>query len=348
MTKVPEHVASWLPTLSEALPDETRATCSNCAMCPSESEAPLASAWFDPSLKCCAHVPNLPNFLVGRILRDEGEGATSVRGRIATGSGVTPLGVMRPQHIDLVMRKTQDRAGRAKSLRCPHFVEASGACGIWKHRNAVCTTFFCRHTRGMRGLRGWHALRALLEAVERDLAVHCASTVGIPAPVLATLVTPKVEADPLRSEDLDGLGDTPSRRALWGEHYERQEAFYLQCAEIVDAMTWEDVRRVAGPQVSVLEDNARREIASLASEAIPGRLQLGAMQVRGIGAQGTNVVTYSPLDPIVLPTALMSILHYFDGSTWADIEARIAAERGLELEPSLMRALLDWGIVVPA
>ena len=41
-------------------------------------------------------------------------------------------------------------------------------------------------------------------------------------------------------------------------------------------------------------------------------------------------------------------LHYFDGGTWSEIKTRIADERGLELDAGLMRALLDWGIVVPA
>jgi hypothetical protein len=59
--------------LGGIIPRESRASCDNCAMCAvggaGQQSAPRAY-FFDPLVKCCSFVPDLPNFLVGGILSD--------------------------------------------------------------------------------------------------------------------------------------------------------------------------------------------------------------------------------------------------------------------------------------
>ena len=47
-------------------------------------------------------------------------------------------------------------------------------------RNAVCSTWFCKHERGAVGQRFWHAVRDLLIAVEERVALRCLIEGGLP------------------------------------------------------------------------------------------------------------------------------------------------------------------------
>ena len=97
---LPPLYAGWLvQLLGETIPREERATCSACAMCArSGQEGTSKDYFFNPATKCCIYDPNLPNFLVGRILSDKDPaaetGRASLEQRIADAIGVTPLGVM--------------------------------------------------------------------------------------------------------------------------------------------------------------------------------------------------------------------------------------------------------------
>ena len=73
---LPPLYANWLAELlGGPVPRESRATCDHCAMCSAEGPAAAAvgshSYYFDPNVKYCSFVPDLPNFLVGRILSDD-------------------------------------------------------------------------------------------------------------------------------------------------------------------------------------------------------------------------------------------------------------------------------------
>ena len=74
MFQPPSHLYSrWLDSAfgTGALPDESRATCSDCAMCkPDSGFTPDAD---DDQVRfirngCCTYYPDLPNFLVGQVL----------------------------------------------------------------------------------------------------------------------------------------------------------------------------------------------------------------------------------------------------------------------------------------
>src|ERR1017187_5837796 len=99
---LPSLYAQWITELlGGAIPRELRATCDACAMCAREEQKTAsASYFFDPVVKCCSYVPDLHNFLVGRILSDTDpraqQGRATVQTRIADAVGVTPLGLKQP------------------------------------------------------------------------------------------------------------------------------------------------------------------------------------------------------------------------------------------------------------
>src|SRR5262245_25747140 len=122
-------------------------------MCARPGDVPRPdSEYFDPEIKCCTYLPPLPNFLVGRIPADDREdmahGCSSVDARLIAGVEVTPLGFGVPAPYTLLYGNARDAFGRARGLRCPHYVSEGGKCGIWRHREAICATWFCKRERG--------------------------------------------------------------------------------------------------------------------------------------------------------------------------------------------------------
>src|SRR5947208_9693702 len=107
---LPPLYARWASQfLSGAIPAETEATCSDCAMLcgtPVKAQPAAAAPFFDPSTKCCTYLPVLPNFLVGRMLTDDSpeftRGRVTLEARLAEGIAVTPLGIGRGAEYELL------------------------------------------------------------------------------------------------------------------------------------------------------------------------------------------------------------------------------------------------------
>src|SRR5215470_18692050 len=81
---LPPLYAKWMAELLEGpIPRESRATCDDCAMCePEEEQKGPQSNYYDPTIKCCTYIPDLHNFLVGRILSDNDPATEWGRGTV--------------------------------------------------------------------------------------------------------------------------------------------------------------------------------------------------------------------------------------------------------------------------
>src|ERR1051326_9631717 len=97
VAKLPPLFAEWAEEmLPGPVPAEPRATCGSCAMLAEEGARRHPSdQFYSRDTKCCTYLPQLKNFLVGRILTDRdpaaARGRTTVEVRIRAGVGVTPL-----------------------------------------------------------------------------------------------------------------------------------------------------------------------------------------------------------------------------------------------------------------
>jgi hypothetical protein len=355
---LPPRYAAWMrqvreldgPIVASDWPRESRATCLDCAMCEPNAQEEA----FDPVTKCCTYVPYLPSFLVGAILADDSvppSAASALRARIAAGDAVTPLGVGRT----LPERALYDRPGfafgRERTVRCPYQVDG-GMCGVWKHRNSVCSTWFCKHVRGGTGRRFWVLVHLLLERVEAALARHCAVELGIDGAALAKLLSPLVERAVPRVVDGSGPAaygdDAPD---VWGDWEWRVEAYFLACAEIVRPLAWRDVVAIGGSEVRMAERAVRdafaRMVAGTSSGEMPERLVPAALRVRAIDAELDRVWTYSPYDSLDLPRALTSALHVFADRSVPEALEELGA-RGVAADEALVSKLVDFEVLVPA
>ena len=159
MDSLPEQYGAWIQeALGATVPAESKATCSDCAMC--RPWPPVES--FKPDVKCCSFTPALPNFRVGAILADPDpaleRGRETVRARIRANDGATPLSLEPPRTYALTYAKrSREGFGIDRALLCPHFDD--GKCSIWRWREAVCSTYYCRYDRGDAGRQVWNDLR---------------------------------------------------------------------------------------------------------------------------------------------------------------------------------------------
>jgi hypothetical protein len=326
-------------------------------MCDKGAGRASASEFFyDPRVKCCSYVPVLANFLVGRILADgdpaSDRGRASVEARLQAQLAVTPLGLGQPPTFTLLYDKTVPASfGHSRALRCPHYVEDGvGTCGIWRHRAAVCTTWFCKHVRGAVGQTFWHALLRLLSGVEQSLSRWCVLQLDIGSEALARLFPMPHRAgtpDVMDWRSLDGLVDPAVYRSLWGRWFGRETEFYLECARLIGALRWQDVVAIGGPDIQIFARLVLEAHARLASEEIPRRVKIGKLTVLTADQVSSHVYGYSGADPLDLPKALMDVLPHFDGRPTREALASIRAEAGIAVDPALVRKLVDFEILVP-
>jgi hypothetical protein len=278
MTALPTLQAAWMArVLDGPLPEERRATCRSCALLAAPDDAP-GQLTVAPELKCCTYQPVLANFAVGRILDGvAGPGRDAVERRARDGGeGVTPAGISPSDRILAALSSPRFAFGRDRALRCPYLDDAGG-CGIWHEREAVCTTFFCKHEHGARSLAFWRWLRLLLQVVERALAGWAAARLGA------------------RGDD-------------WGDFTDRRLDFYRRAAALVTPLGWDEVAAIGGPQVGALTDEVRAAQRRVAAGASCGELGPGAHVVLREGPDTTRVVGYWSTDPIDVPNPVLAAL----------------------------------------
>ena len=326
-------------------------------MAPDAGEQSARSTYYyDPAVKCCTYVPDLHNFLAGAILSgtnpDAQPGRATVEKRMAEGLGVTPLGLAQPPVYSLLYNRSDHSFGRSRTLRCPHYLEDSGRCGVWLHRDSICSTWFCKHVRGAVGHAFWQeSLQRLLSAVENGLARWCVLELHLSADCLRHLVTDaswNSESQEVTGEALDNKVNREAYAHIWGDWRGREGEFFRRCAELVTPLSWADVLAICGQEVRAcarLTQDAHRQ---LISGDVPAALSVGAIQLVQIRQDVTRVASYSYSDPLDVPQIVMELLHHFDGRPVADALAAIAGERGVRLDLDLVRKMVDFGLLVAA
>ena len=343
-SSLPPLYNAWLEPLIGAFPKEGRATCSDCAMCDKADRHAVAAYAFQPDIKCCVYQPDLPNFSVGRILSDPTVDPTSIEKRLHARIGVTPWGLRAPPAYKLLHKQSANAIGRSTELRCPHFVVESGSCGIHAHRNHLCSSWFCKHERGLVGYQFWRSIHALLHAIEEELARWCAVELEL-APAALTLLKPKSEDDPTDTTEIEGQLSDNIYAAFWANWAGRERAFYAACAEKVSHLNSAQLMDICGPTVRVNLAIAQAAWKQLQSKELPENLRCGSYQLLSVQEGGLAAITYSSTDPVGIPDPLLPLLHYFDGRPTQDIRQQILTERGIDIQEGLLQTMVDWGVL---
>lgn len=329
---------------------ETRATCSDCAMCDKGASPGVKMDYFKPDTKCCTYHPHLPNYLVGAVLadgEDMAEGKRRMRARIAKRTQISPCWVAAPKKYQLIAMasKQSNVFGRARSMLCPYYdQERGGACTIWRHRESVCTTFFCKYERGRHGLDYWTGIKAYFEHIEITLA-HWAMKEIDPK-----LVEPKMGRLKLSVEDVDDLPPNPEEyAALWQDWIDREPEFYLACYEKVRTMDREKFKELideAPEGKKNLLELGRRWEKMMAPELPKSLIRNPKMKVAPVD-NAMVVTTYNPNDSFAVDKDLYDVLALLDEKkTLAENLKMLETEHGVELAPELLSHLVMHGVLV--
>jgi hypothetical protein len=330
---------------------ETRATCDTCAMCDQGQIAPVQMDFFRPDAKCCTYHPGLANYLVGAVLADEGpeleEGRRRLRARIAARVGVTPQYIQAPRKYNLVYASARGAGffGRAKNMMCPYFdAENDGRCTVWRYREAVCSTYFCKYTGGKPGWEFWDTLKGYLGYVERSLASLSAKAID------AAVTEPNMERFTLTAEDVQDLPPKDSDYAqYWGTWVGREEEFYIACYQHVKAMKPADFALGVddSPDGRGMLGRLTAKYEAIPSATIPTTLIRAKDLKKRVNDESVVVTSYNPYDAFAVEKELFEVLGKFKAEqTVEENLARLDKEEDVQLAPELIHYLFVHGVLV--
>lgn len=330
---------------------EKRAACADCEMCDKGTMPEgVEAVYFRPDTKCCTYHPSLANYLVGAILRDPSpemeEGRRRIRERIASRIGVTPCALSAPPKYLLLYRASKGTAfGRSKALTCPYLTEA-GRCSIWRHRESICTTFFCKYDAGEAGVLFWKAFKAYLGHVESMLAVWATKTIA------PDTKQPNTDESTITIEDLEDRPPKDSAyAAMWGSWLGREEEFYIACYNKVRNLDRQKFAKLIDetPRGRETMSELRTRYAALSLPVIPEKLSLNRKMRRLPVANGVAVTTtYNAYDSMVLEKELFDVLEKFTyDKTVNEIRKDLLDQDGIEFADDLLIHLSRHGILVP-
>ena len=330
----------WISALLQGpVPAETESTCMDCPMLARDGRN-KSEYLFHPDTKCCTYMPELPNFLVGRILRDEdpafAPGKAAFEGQFSGGMIVTPLGAYPPESYSAFYRGNLDRFGVDPGMRCPFYlVKEGGLCGIWKHRNARCATWFCKYSHGSRSVIFWKYMDQLLTAVEKSLAQWCVLQLIDKDAALEELFPP-----PQSQVDLG------RQKLFWGPWWLRQREFFQECSALVDSLSWEEVTAIGGQEVRIPARLVYLSYGRVNADRLPKYLRIASWKkVILQDSDFYRVWAYNRYDPLDVWKSVLDQLHHFDGQTPVASVLRRAKMMGVKLDRKLIRQFLDFGIL---
>jgi Fe-S-cluster containining protein len=343
----------------EEVPPEWKATCASCAMLEGSCSAPAVapvdgrSRFFRPDTKCCTFHPRLPNYLVGAILAGDdpaqAEGRRRLEARIASRVGVTPEWLHPPRTFTLLYDGSRGAFGRARGLRCPFYEVDAGGCTIWAHRDAVCSTYFCKYAAGADGRRLWTAVKELVSLVEIQLA---RGALLILAPELLDREPGMRPASPAPAgpEDIDGApppaGDYA---AAWGDWGGRERELYAACHDYVRGLRARDLDALLGLDGHLGRRAVRRALEAVRTPALPPVLRLDpGATVAWLPDGSVALGAYSELEAVALPGDAYRLLTRFTGDApVSEVRARLRAEDHADLSEEVLLELYRQRVLTP-
>jgi hypothetical protein len=350
---LPSPYAKWADELLGPIPAETESTCQDCPLLLTKPDNKNTDS-IHPRTKCCTYYPDLMNFQIGNILNENNPHNVPARdivtSRVRAQFGATPLKLQRPPVYNVIYEKNPFM-GSAMRLRCPYYIEEllNGACGIWQFRNAVCITWFCKYVRGSVGKSFWRdALEPLFKSLEDSLGFWCLTRLNLPEVNLERLLkAPNQTHDSKFTPGmLDETTDPKTHQAIWGPYAGHEMEFYQECGRLVSSLSTSEVLAIGGPKATLYLSVARKAYNALISTCLPHTVRPGRFLLQPQENGVVQVAGYSGCDPLTMPADVLTLLYYFEGRTVQEALNAIREETRFEMEPDLVRKLLDFEILM--
>jgi hypothetical protein len=358
LDSLPQLYQRLLPALFQKdVPAETKATCASCAMVEGACHDAVESVdgarrFYRPDTKCCTFHPRLPNYLVGAVLADESpamaEGKRRIEARVTSGIGATPLWLRPPPKYDLLYKSARRAFGRSPSLLCPYYERGAGNCTIWRYRDAVCSTFFCKYAEGADGRAMWASVKAYLGLAEVQLARYAAWKLH-PEYIVTGRFREEGKEAPLSAEDLDDSSPPAEEHAkMWGAWKGREVEYYRACHDAVRALSNEDLARMMGLDGSIELGILERLQGAVTSAALPRVLKWNPdATVKWLPDGSVALGAYSENDAVALPGEAYPLLVMFTGKEPVEaVRQRMRMVKRADLDEEVLRVLYRHRILV--
>jgi len=241
-------------------PQETKATCDQCIMAKPKNRGVI---FYEADLKCCTFYPFLPNYVVGAILSEESLAAPSavaaIRRKITNREYSLPLGLVAPPSYQVPFNhRKPNEFGRRADWLCPYFNHEKQNCGIWRHRGAVCTSFYCKSSFGKAGLAYWDELSNYLTYVEMALMEETLVMLDFSPRQISDLLNYLNRQEATKTELSSQRMPEKKARALWNGYYDDQEGFFRKCFQIAKELDRKGFRELIGEPGQQLENRLRK------------------------------------------------------------------------------------------
>lgn len=257
--------AQWL-----RLPQERFAACSTCP--------PVKLGDYVPECRCCGYLPQMTNFALGFALQSPS--ADAVRAVIADGHAL-PFGLSPSPRLfaEAIATNADGRFGQDPTLACPFKDPTTHHCGVYAYRNSVCSTFFCHHDQGEQGEDLWGLVQAVAGSAETAVAQWAMGEVGLSAAQVFRAMDGLSEQVPAWVEGQRRWSEE-ALDAIWGAHRGAEEAFFVACAEQVQAQQEELLSIASGwtLQEPALYQQALKAALPAASQEIFPQIDDGTVE----------------------------------------------------------------------
>ena len=259
--QVPDFYNHLLPRdLLNFTPQETKATCNNCAMAPGNHKGPK---FYQPDLKCCTFEPFIPNFLVGGTFLDpQAKKAHDIlRNKIQNRLYSLPLGMVASVRYQIEFNTNKETLfGQDADYLCPYYDHSTQLCNMWRHRGVVCTTFYCKSSYGKKGLQFWSDLSDYLALFEMALMEESLVMLDFSPRQVSTLVQYLNRQEGTQKELRAWRLPEDKAIELWNGYYKEQENFFKKSFQIAANIDKKSLAELMGEHGRQLETKVLKQI----------------------------------------------------------------------------------------
>lgn len=331
------------PFFEQEIPTESYATCNDCAM---KCGTPKVQA-FSPKLKCCTYFPKIPNYLIGAILDDQSReleiGHKRVSDLVKEKIGVTPFGLFPPKKYSLLYTQGEGTFGNSTSLLCPYYIKELGSCSIWKYREAVCSTYFCKHVLGTKGKYFWDRLRDYMIFVQGILSLFAIRQLGLNAWYSDNMFNRHISLQRLNANEMDNLPlDKEEYNSYWGDWAGREVDFFIESHKIIKGLSREKVIELLG----FPNENYLSNLSFLLKQclSLPNRLKTNKDSIDAKIKSKDFIISIDEIG--VQYEVPFDLLKYFDGSkTNEEINSIVIDEQNFEIDGDLLLSLYNYNLL---
>jgi len=349
----PHVYSNLLPTFFDsAIPRESLATCQDCAMCSKGNQTnSLDIGYFSPTTKCCTYYPTLPNYLVGAILcdsdKDSLQGQSRILEKIRKKIGITPHSISPPRKHALLYSNGNRGFGRSESLVCSFYVPEDGICSIWKNRESVCSTYFCKSISGVDGKDFWNATKSYLSHVQNCLAWYVLKELNFDLNELM-IIFERYENSSLDANDLDDRPCSDEEYSkIWQRWAMKEEDFYRLAFQIVTNLSSSKLEKITGIVGQVLLEITKKKREDMTNPKLPNILKRNPA-VTIYRRSSENSLVLAPSGFFEIKNVLSEVLQYFDGTrTNAEARELIKSDYGEALTQELLISLYQNRVLIP-